>query len=99
MRLWTQGRARVVCNEQQARDWAPTLAAVGFEVADPEASAERARQLDAPSVFRRTPANEQELAAFRAPDGTEVFLADVAGDDARWVPEFEGGQSPGGRRC
>ena len=23
VRLWTQGRARVVCNEQQARDWRP----------------------------------------------------------------------------
>ena len=50
-------------------------------------------------MFRRTHANEQELAAFRAPDGTEVFLADVAGDDADWVPEFEGGQAPGRRRC
>ena len=32
-RLWTEGPARVVCNEQHARDRAPTLAAVGFEVA------------------------------------------------------------------
>ena len=95
VRLWTQGRARVVCNEGLAREWVPTLAAVGFEVADPEASAERARRLKAPAVFRRTHANEQELSAFRAPDGTEVFLADVAGDDADWVPEFEGGQRPG----
>ena len=55
VRLWTQGRARVVCNEQLARDWEPTLAAVGVEVADPTASAARARLLDAPAVFRRTP--------------------------------------------
>ena len=74
VRLWTQGRARVVCNEQQARDWVPTLAAVGFEVADPAASADRARRLDAPAVYRRTLATEEDLAAFRAPDGTEVFL-------------------------
>ena len=45
---------------------------------DPAASAERARRLEAPTVFRRTHANEQELPAFRAPDGTEVFLADLA---------------------
>ncbi|MPZ94919.1 MAG: TIM barrel protein [Propionibacteriales bacterium] len=93
VRLWTQGRARVVCNEQQAREWAPTLAAVGFQVADPDASAGRAHLLAAPAVFRRTHSNEQNLAAFRAPDGTEVFLADIA-DDAGWVPEFEGGEEP-----
>ena len=34
----------------------------------------------------------RSCAAFRAPDGTEVFLADLADGDADWVPEFEGGQ-------
>jgi 4-hydroxyphenylpyruvate dioxygenase len=93
-RLWTEGPARVVCNEQHARDLVPTLAAVGFEVADPTASAARARALQAPTVYRRTLANEQELPAFRAPDGTEVFLGSVSSGDATWVPEFEGGQEP-----
>ena len=92
VRLWSQGRARVVCNEQQARDWSPTLAAVGLEVRDPVASAERAQRLDAPAVHRHTHAGEQQLSTFRAPDGTEIFLAGIAGGDARWVPEFEGGQ-------
>ena len=93
VRLWTQGRARVVCNEQQARDWPPTLAAVGFAVSDPEASAARARQLNSPTVFRRTQERERELPAFRAPDGTEVFLVDVAGEGtAVWADEFEGGE-------
>ncbi len=92
VRLWTQGSARVICNEQQARDWAPTLAAVGFEVADPKMSSERARRLMAPTVFRRTYAGEQDLSAFAAPDGTEIFLADVAEGDATWVGEFEGGE-------
>jgi 4-hydroxyphenylpyruvate dioxygenase len=94
VRLWTQGRARVVLNEQQARDWAPTLAAVGFEVADPSASARRARELQAPTVVRRTHAHEQDLPAFRGPDGTEVFLAGLAADDATWVAEFEHGEAP-----
>lgn len=94
VRLWTQGRARVVCNEQQARDLAPTLSAVGFEVADPETSANRARDLDAPSVFRRARADEQDLPAFRSPDGTEIFLAGIAADEAPWVCEFEGGSAP-----
>ena len=94
VRLWTQGRARVVCNEQQARDWAPTLSAVGFEVADPATSAARARALEAPGVFRRTLAGELDLAAFRAPDGTEVFLAGAADGDAVWAGEFEDGEPP-----
>jgi 4-hydroxyphenylpyruvate dioxygenase len=96
VRLWTQGRARVVCNEGLAREWTPTLAAVGFEVADAAASAERARRLEAPTVFRRTHANDEQLSAFRAPDGTEVFLAGLADQDAAWVPEFEGGDAPAG---
>ncbi|WP_243058598.1 bifunctional sugar phosphate isomerase/epimerase/4-hydroxyphenylpyruvate dioxygenase family protein [Nocardioides sp. SR21] len=94
-RLWSEGTARIVCNEQHARDRAPTLAAVGFEVPDPAASADRARALQAPTVYRRTLASEQELPAFRAPDGTEVFLAPVASGEAPWVPEFGGGQEPG----
>lgn len=94
-RLWTEGPARVVCNEQHARDRSPTLAAVGFEVREPAVSAARARALQAPTVYRRTLANEQELPAFRAPDGTEVFLSPVAtGEDAPWVPEFTGGHEP-----
>ena len=94
-RLWADGPARIVCNEQHARDRAPSLAAVGFQVADPAVSAARARALQAPTVYRRTLATEQELPAFRAPDGTEVFLGSGAGHEAAWVPEFEGGREPG----
>ena len=92
VRLWTQGSARVVCNEQQARDLAPVLAAVGFEVVDPATSAARALALNAPAVFRRTHARDEDLPAFRAPDGTEIFLAAPATGDAGWVEEFEGGE-------
>jgi 4-hydroxyphenylpyruvate dioxygenase len=88
VRLWTQGEARVVCNEQQAREWVPTVAAVGFQVTDPQASAGRARDLKAPPVYRRTHAHEQDLAAFRAPDGTEVFLDDVTVEEPAWIREF-----------
>jgi 4-hydroxyphenylpyruvate dioxygenase len=92
VRLWTQGKARVVCNEQQARDWAPTLSAVGFEVADPAASARRAVALEAPSVFRRSLAGEMDLSAFSAPDGTEIFLSPAATTDPPWAQEFEDGE-------
>jgi 4-hydroxyphenylpyruvate dioxygenase len=95
VRLWTQGRARVLCNEQQARDARPTLAAVGFEVEDTAASAARAERLLAPRVHRRASAGEQDLAAFSAPDGTRIFLGDgPAGPDATWAGELERGDEP-----
>ena len=96
VRLWTQGAARVLCNEHLARDWAPTLAAIGMEVPDPAASVRRAGLLGAPSVFRRTRAGEQDLVAFRAPEGTEIFFADPSAGEPAWVPEFDGGEQPGG---
>ncbi|NUU15778.1 sugar phosphate isomerase/epimerase and 4-hydroxyphenylpyruvate domain-containing protein [Cellulomonas humilata] len=96
VRLWTQGAARVLCNEHLAREWAPTLAAIGMEVPDPEASVRRARLLGAPSVFRRTRAGEQDLVAFRAPEGTEIFFAEPSLAEPTWVPEFDGGEEPGG---
>lgn len=97
VRLWTQGGARVVCNEQQARDVEPVVSAIGYEVASTADSAERATRLLAPPVHRRTYAGEQELAAFAAPDGTEIFLGEVPdGPDATWTGEFEGGAAPEG---
>ena len=73
-----------------------TLAAIGMEVptrrprcAAPACSEHR-------SVFRRTRAGEQDLAAFRAPDGTEIFFADPSAAEPAWVPEFDGGEQPGG---
>jgi 4-hydroxyphenylpyruvate dioxygenase len=87
VRLWTQGGARIVCNEQRARGWTPRVAAVGFDVPEPARAAERAARLLAPPVPRRTYAGEEELRAVAAPDGTEIFFANGAG----WVGEFDGG--------
>lgn len=95
--LWTQGQARVVLNEQQARDVVPGVAALGVQVADPDVSATRAERLLAPRVHRRTYAGEERLAAFSAPDGTEVFLGQVPdGPDATWTDEFHLGTSATG---
>ena len=77
-RLWTEGSARGLQRAARARR-EPDPGGWGFEVADPAASAARAQALQAPAVYRRTLAHEQELPAFRAPDGTEVFLGPVAG--------------------
>ena len=95
--LWTQGEARVVLNEQRGGGTDPDLAAVGVEVADPATSAARAERLLAPTVHRRTYAGEDRLAAFAAPDGTEVFLGQVPdGPDATWTGEFRLGSAATG---
>ena len=81
-------------------DRSPTLAAVGFEVEDPAASAARAARAPGADRLPPTLANEQELPAFRAPDGTEVFLGSGRVSAGRpWVPEFEGGHEPASPRC
>ncbi|MCU4672025.1 TIM barrel protein [Microbacterium fluvii] len=91
--LWSAGRARVVLNEQHARDLAPHLAAIGFEVDDADAVTRRAAELRLPRAYRRTYATEQPLPAAVAPDGTEVYWAQApdAGEPA-WVAEFEHGE-------
>jgi 4-hydroxyphenylpyruvate dioxygenase len=88
--LWTSGDARIVLNEQQARDAVPHLSAVGLQVGDAASVARRAAELKAPAVHRRTYAAEVLLEAVEAPDGTEIFLGGPA--TAGWVDEFEGGR-------
>ncbi|TQL69029.1 4-hydroxyphenylpyruvate dioxygenase [Nocardioides albertanoniae] len=89
VRLWTWGEARIVCNDVPSASPEPHIAAVGFDVADSDAAAERAARLMAPPVHRRTYAGEQALRAFASPDGTEVFLSRAAD----WIAEFDGGVS------
>lgn len=86
--LWVAGDARVVLNEQQARDQVPHVAAVGLQVPDGAAQSRRAAELMAPIAYRRTYAAEQELGAAVAPDGTEMFWV----TEPAWVDEFENGR-------
>ncbi|MET0899875.1 MAG: TIM barrel protein [Mycobacterium sp.] len=90
--LWAAGGARVVLNEQQARDQIPHVAAVGLQVPDADATSRRAGQLMAPVAYRRTYAAEQPFGAAVAPDGTEFFwTTEVPGGVPAWVSEFESG--------
>ncbi|CAN7290955.1 bifunctional sugar phosphate isomerase/epimerase/4-hydroxyphenylpyruvate dioxygenase family protein [Mycolicibacterium frederiksbergense] len=94
--LWSAGAARVVLNEQQARDQVPHVAAVGLQVPDAEATSQRAAELMAPPAYRRTYAAEQPLGAAVAPDGTAFFWTSVWPLPPRWVDEFEGGLADDG---
>jgi 4-hydroxyphenylpyruvate dioxygenase len=85
--LWAAGNARVVLNEQQARDEIPHVAAVGLQVPDAVATSRRAAELMAPVAYRRTYATEQTLGAAVAPDGTEMYWV----TEPAWVDEFENG--------
>jgi 4-hydroxyphenylpyruvate dioxygenase len=90
--LWAAGGARVVLNEQQARDRVPHVAAVGLQVPDAGATSRRAAELMAPVAFRRTYAAEQPFGAATAPDGTEFFwVTEAPGGVPAWVNEFEAG--------
>jgi 4-hydroxyphenylpyruvate dioxygenase len=92
--LWSAGDARVVLNEQQARDQVPHVAAVGLQVPDADATTARAAELKAPVAYRRTYATEQPLGAAVAPDGTAFFWTSFATTEPAWVAEFDGGIDP-----
>ena len=83
--LWAAGEARVVLNEQQARDQVPHVAAIGLQVPDADATSRRAAELMAPVAYRRTYAAEQPFGAAVAPDGTEFF----------WITESAPVRRPG----
>lgn len=96
VQLWTQGGARIIINEQQARNQEPTIAALGFDVADPVRAASRAMQLKAEPVPRQSQADEEVLQAVAAPDTTEVFLCQGSTDGtAAWTGEFTRPQDKG----
>ncbi|MFT4052495.1 MAG: TIM barrel protein [Microbacterium sp.] len=93
--LWSAGSARIVLNEQHAHGEDPHVAAAGFVVPDAAATTARAHELGTSFAYRRTYATEQHLDAAVAPDGTEVYWAEIAaafgGDEPAWTAEFEHG--------
>lgn len=100
VRLWSSGDARIVLNEQHARDLDPHLAGIGFGVADATVAGDRARALAVRAAPRRTQDGEQDLAGFVAPSGLEVFLNDrrdrtEAGEEPAWAAEFDRGRAGG----
>ncbi|ORB68684.1 bifunctional sugar phosphate isomerase/epimerase/4-hydroxyphenylpyruvate dioxygenase family protein [Mycolicibacterium tusciae] len=94
--LWVAGEARVILNEQQARDLEPQVAAIGLQVPDADATTRRAEDLMAAPAYRRTYASEQPMGGAIAPDGSEIFwvTAPPTGLPPAWVDEFESGMPP-----
>jgi 4-hydroxyphenylpyruvate dioxygenase len=97
VQLWRHGEARVLLNALPAAHGA-AVAAVGVDVADPPAAAERATALLAPLLPRTRGPAEADLSAVAAPDGTSVFFCrtrtDGAGGSGGWLTDFPA--DPGG---
>ncbi|MFF0904523.1 UNVERIFIED_CONTAM: TIM barrel protein [Kocuria sp. CPCC 205316] len=89
VQVWVQGPVRVVVNDA-VPDGSPTeVAALGFDVADPDAAAERATRLEALPVPRSQRDDEQVLRGVFAPDGTEIFFCERTADGVpAWLGEF-----------
>ncbi|NJC86576.1 sugar phosphate isomerase/epimerase and 4-hydroxyphenylpyruvate domain-containing protein [Planosporangium mesophilum] len=100
VQLWQQGGARVLLNAAPPRGTSPGGAAVcalAVESADPARSARRAETLLAPVLPRTRGADEADLSAIAAPDGTSVFFCRTGADDATsWLSDFTPtGAAPG----
>lgn len=95
VRLWSSGDVRIVLNEQHARGLAPSLAGLGLRMPDATTASERAHDLKARPINRRTQTGELDLAGFQAPNGLEIVFNDRWGDEPDWVSEFEHGAAAG----
>jgi 4-hydroxyphenylpyruvate dioxygenase len=87
--LWQQGDARVLVNSTpgDVRPATAAITALAVESTDPQASAQRAERLLAPSLPRTHRADEADLSSVAAPEGTAVFFCRTK-DDAGWLADF-----------
>ena len=89
--LWSHGQARVLLNAQpsgpDSLGRGAAVAAVGVEVDDPPAAAQRATALLAPLLPRTRGPAEADLSAVAAPDGTAVFFCRTGAEDG-WLTDF-----------
>lgn len=100
VQLWQQGGARVLLNasaRDPERHGVAEVGALAVESADPTRSARRAEALLAPVLPRSRGADEANLSAVAAPDGTSVFFCRTGADDATsWLSDFTPtGANPG----
>lgn len=89
VQVWVQGPVRIVVNDA-VPDGSPTeVAAIGFDVTDPQAALERATRLKARPVPRSQRPGEQVLRGVFAPDGTEIFFCTAPAQGVpAWLVEF-----------
>ena len=90
VQAWTQGPVRIVVSEDPRATVQPTrLAALGFQVADPDVAAYRAERLLAQTADRAQLPDETVLHGVVAPDGTEIFFGPCGEQGVPpWLAEF-----------
>jgi 4-hydroxyphenylpyruvate dioxygenase len=89
VQLWEQGAARVLLNASVTRPAGAGIASVsalGLESEDPGRSAARAEAVRAPILPRTRGANEADLSAVEAPDGTQIFFTRTGPEG--WPADF-----------
>lgn len=99
VQLWQQGQARVLLNTAGTAGSGGTshaaIGALGVDSTAPQQSARRAEALLAPSLPRTRGADEADLAAVTAPDGTGLFFCRT-GQESGWLDDFAPtGRAPG----
>ncbi|WP_432563516.1 bifunctional sugar phosphate isomerase/epimerase/4-hydroxyphenylpyruvate dioxygenase family protein [Kineococcus sp. SYSU DK003] len=82
--LWTNGQVRVVLNRRPTTERAK-LTSLGLRVGQPQALADRARDLLAPVVHRPVGPGEAEIPSLIAPDGTWLQFCGTGPD---WLGDF-----------
>ncbi|MEU8639901.1 TIM barrel protein [Amycolatopsis sp. NPDC048633] len=90
VRLWQQGDARILLNRTEpGPSGSASVGAVAVESADPVGSARRAQRLLAPILPRSHRADEADLSAVAAPDGTSVFFCRTGAETGdSWLGDF-----------
>ncbi len=94
VQMWRQGDARVLLNRTHpdVGEWHrgdARVSAIAVESPQPARSAQRAEALLAPPIPRKRGADEADLTAVAAPDGTSVFFCRTdARDGSGWLGDF-----------
>jgi 4-hydroxyphenylpyruvate dioxygenase len=91
VQLWRHGDTHILVNHAEA---GPRVAAIAVESAEPLRSAQRAERLLAPLLPRDRGADEADLSAIAAPDGTSVFFCRTDASDS-WLTDFVTAGPPG----
>ncbi|WP_104130384.1 bifunctional sugar phosphate isomerase/epimerase/4-hydroxyphenylpyruvate dioxygenase family protein [Cryobacterium sp. N21] len=90
--LWSQADVHIIVNGD-LEGTRPRVAAIGFEVSNVQCASARAVALRSHLLPRDRATDEDILNGILAPDGTEVYFSERAGETPGWLAEFGPGAS------
>ena len=87
--VWVQGDVRIIIGDRGPTGAPTTITGLGFATPDPTSAQRRAQLLQARTIPREREEDEADLRGAYAPDGTEVYFAEVTPDGfPTWLGEF-----------